>query len=113
MLQAQFFPFFILTLSGLVTVPLTYTLLRASTDDGDLAPRIQSDYRVKDDNVVKSLRAAQRRKQRKLKRTIVVLLGWALMGFMLYLIMVTTPTVHKLWNPYDILGIAEVRNANN
>lgn len=61
--------------------------------------------------MVQSLRSAQRRKQRKVKRTIVVLAGWALMGFMVYLIMVTVPTVHKIWNPYDILGISEVRTA--
>lgn len=28
--QGQFFPFFILTLTGLVTLPLTYNLLRPS-----------------------------------------------------------------------------------
>ncbi|POR34694.1 Patatin-like phospholipase domain-containing protein [Tolypocladium paradoxum] len=105
--EGQFFPSFILTLTGLVTVPLTYSLLRASTADGDLAPRIRSDYKIKHGDVVQSLRSAQRRKQRRVKRTIVALAGWALMGFMVYLIMVTVPTVHKIWNPYDILGISE------
>lgn len=33
------------------------------------------------------------------------------MGFMGYLIMTTTPIEAKLWNPYDILGIADVRAA--
>ena len=31
--QGQFFPFFILTISGLITLPLTYNLLKPSTGD--------------------------------------------------------------------------------
>lgn len=31
------------------------------------------------------------------------------MAGMVYLIMVTQRTVPKLWNPYDILGVSEVR----
>lgn len=30
------------------------------------------------------------------------------MGAMAYLIMTTSPVAHKIWNPYDILGISEV-----
>lgn len=105
--QAQFFPFFILTLTGLVTVPLTYSLLRPNSDDERLAPRIHTDYRIKDAAVVESLRSAQKRKQRKVKRAVAAMAGWAFMGFMAYLIMVTQPAVAKIWNPYDILGILE------
>ncbi|ODA80156.1 hypothetical protein RJ55_03114 [Drechmeria coniospora] len=105
--EAQFFPFFILTLTGLVTLPLTYSLLRANTDDAHLAPRIKSNYKTKHGGVVESLRATQQRKQRKIKRTIFSLAGWGLMGFMAYLIMTTEPVVAKIWNPYDILGISE------
>lgn len=108
-LQAQFFPFFILTLTGIVTIPLTYSLLRPNTDDAHLAPRIKTDYKAPHDDLVKGLRSAQKRKMRKVKRAIVTIGGWSLMGFMVYLIMTTTPTVHKIWNPYDILGISEVQ----
>lgn len=31
MVQGQFFPFFIVTVAGLVTIPVTYSLLRKST----------------------------------------------------------------------------------
>lgn len=55
-----------------------------------------------------SLRAAQKRKQRKIKRALVAVAGWGLMGLMAYLIMTTNPAEQKLWNPYDILGISEV-----
>lgn len=97
-----------MTLTGLVTLPLTYSLLRPSTDNDALAPRIKTDYKQTHADVVDGLRAAQKRKQRKFKRALVAICGWALMGFMAYLIATTTPEEAKLWNPYDILGISEV-----
>lgn len=105
--QAQFFPFFILTLTGLVTLPVTYSLLQSNKEDSHLAPRIKTDYKIRHGDVVSSLRATQKRKQRKVKRALVAIVGWALMGFMGYLIMTTEPVVNKIWNPYDILGISE------
>ncbi|KAK5989897.1 Translocation sec63-like protein [Cladobotryum mycophilum] len=105
--QGQFFPFFILTLTGLVTLPLTYTLFTKSTDNDALAPRIKSDYKTQHDEVVTSLRRAQKKKQRKIKRALFSIAGWALMGGMVYLIMVTQKVVPKIWNPYDILGIED------
>ncbi|KFA70023.1 hypothetical protein S40285_02024 [Stachybotrys chlorohalonatus IBT 40285] len=105
--QAQFFPFFILTVSALVTVPLTYTLVRPAKDDEKLAPRIQTSYKAEHAATVDSLRAAQKRKQRRVKRTLTVVVGWALIASMAYLIMVTQRTVLKLYNPYDILGVSE------
>ncbi|KAH0596081.1 hypothetical protein MHUMG1_05940 [Metarhizium humberi] len=110
--QAQFFPFFILTLTGLVTLPITYNLLQSSKDDSHLAPRIQTDYKIQHGDVVASLRAAQKRKQRKIKRALVAVAGWGLMGLMAYLIMTTDPAEQKLWNPYDILGISESASEN-
>lgn len=97
-----------MTVTGLVTLPLTYSLFRRSTDDDALAPRISSDYKTKHGDVVASLRKAQKRKQRKIKRAIFVVLGWALMAGMVYLIIVTKRIVPKIWNPYDILGVSEV-----
>ncbi|RDA84940.1 hypothetical protein CP532_5166 [Ophiocordyceps camponoti-leonardi (nom. inval.)] len=105
--EAQFFPYFILTLTGLVTLPLTYSLVRTSTDDDAIAPRIQTAYRIKDAAIVDSLRSAQKRKQRRLKRTVAALAGWALMALMVYLVIVTEPATVKIWNPYHILGISE------
>lgn len=43
-----------------------------------------------------------------MKRALVVVVGWAIMGAMVYLIMVTQRTIIKIWNPYDILGISDV-----
>jgi translocation protein SEC63 len=87
---------------------LTYTLVRPAKDDEKLAPRIQTSYKAEHAATVDSLRAAQKRKQRRVKRTLTVVVGWALIASMAYLIMVTQRTVLKLYNPYDILGVSEV-----
>lgn len=108
--QGQFFPFFVLTVSGLVTLPLTYSLLKPSKEDEVVAPRIRSDYKTQHDDVVKGLRAAQKRKSRKLKTALVAVAGWALMAAMVYLIATTQTVETKIWNPYDILGISDVRS---
>ena len=105
--QGQFYPFFIFTLSFFITVPLTYSLIAPSTDPQARAPRIQSDYKPENANLVQSQRNARKRQQRRIKRTLVVILGWVVMAGMLYLILTTQRTVNKLWNPYDILGISE------
>ncbi|KIN06135.1 hypothetical protein OIDMADRAFT_38491 [Oidiodendron maius Zn] len=105
--QGQFFPFFILTVVGIVTVPLTYSLLKPSSDFGATAPRIKTDYRPEHADLIDGQRKAQKRKERRLKRGIAVIVGWAVMALMVYLIMVTARTVPKIWNPYDILGISD------
>ncbi|RDL40445.1 Chaperone J-domain-containing protein [Venustampulla echinocandica] len=105
--QGQFFPVFILTIVGIVTVPLTYSVLKPSTDAGATAPRIKTDYRPKHVDLIDIQRKAQRRKDRRLKRIIAVVVGWAVMALMVYLIVVTARLVPKIWNPYDILGISD------
>jgi translocation protein SEC63 len=111
LIQGQFFPFFILTVVGIVTVPLTYSVLKPSSDPGATAPRIRTDFRPEHADLIDGQRKAQKRKERKLKRIITVALGWATMAFMAYLIYVTARTIPKLWNPYDILGLSDVRVA--
>ncbi|KAI1417539.1 Sec63 Brl domain-containing protein [Hypoxylon sp. FL1857] len=105
--QGQFYPFFIFTLTSIVTLPLTYSLLAPSTDATALAPRLKTSYQPEHADLIQAQRAAQKRKQRKIKRAIAVLLGWATMAGMLYLIVTTQRTTAKIWNPYDILGISE------
>ncbi|KAI9048958.1 hypothetical protein LZ554_006807 [Drepanopeziza brunnea f. sp. 'monogermtubi'] len=105
--QGQFFPFFVLTVVGIVTVPLTYSVLKPRSDPGATAPRIKSDFRPEHADLVDSQRKAQRRKERKIKRGIAVVVGWLVMAFMAYLIVSTARTIPKLWNPYDILGIKD------
>ncbi|CAG8972163.1 hypothetical protein HYALB_00009711 [Hymenoscyphus albidus] len=105
--QGQFFPVFILTIVGIVTIPLTYSVLKPSSDPGATAPRIKSDYKPEHGDLVDKQRKAQRRKDRKLKRAFTVVVGWSVMALMGYLIMVTAQTIPKIWNPYDILDISE------
>ncbi|KAI0887304.1 Sec63 Brl domain-containing protein [Annulohypoxylon maeteangense] len=105
--QGQFYPFFIFTLTTIVTLPLTYSLLAPSKDVVSTAPRLQTDYKPEHADLIQAQRTAQKRKQRKVKRAIAVVLGWAVMAGMLYLIVTTQRTTAKIWNPYDILGVSE------
>ncbi|RYP04650.1 hypothetical protein DL765_010121 [Monosporascus sp. GIB2] len=66
-----------------------------------------TDYKPENADLIQAQRNAQKRKQRRVKRIIVVLLGYAVMIGMLYLILTTQRSVNKIWNPYDILGISE------
>ncbi|KAI9761918.1 MAG: secretory subunit [Candelina submexicana] len=108
--QGQFFPFFILTISGLVTLPLTYSLLTPSQELENTAPRIHSDFRPRDADLIEGQIKKQKRRERRLKRIITAAAGWLMMGYMIYLIMVTARSIPKIWDPYDILGIS--RSAN-
>ncbi|KAL9120629.1 MAG: hypothetical protein Q9187_002813 [Circinaria calcarea] len=104
--QGQFFPFFILTITGLVTLPLTYSLLKPSKELENTAPRIKSEFRPKDEDLIQGQKRKQWRRERRLKRMITVATGYLVMGWMIYLIMVTARTIPKIWDPYNILGIS-------
>ncbi|KAI9808160.1 MAG: hypothetical protein M1825_004617 [Sarcosagium campestre] len=104
--QGQFFPFFILTISGLVTLPLSYSLLNPTKELENTAPRIRCDFKPSEAELVEGQKKKQRRRERRWKRIITVLVGWLTMGWMIYLIMVTARLTPKIWNPYDILGIS-------
>ncbi|KZF24123.1 molecular chaperone [Xylona heveae TC161] len=104
--QGQFFPFFVLTISGLVTLPLTYSLLKPNKGLENTAPRISSDFKSKNADVVEGQKRKHRRQERKVKRFFTVLLGYAVMGWMIYLIIVTARVTPKIWDPYDILQIS-------
>ncbi|KAJ5096596.1 hypothetical protein N7456_007317 [Penicillium angulare] len=104
--QGQFFPFFILTLSGLVTLPLTYNLLRPSKELENTAPRIKSDFKPEHADLVEAQKRKRLRKERRIKRIITVIIGYVVMAWMVYLIMITARTSTKAYDPYDILGVS-------
>jgi translocation protein SEC63 len=106
--NGQFFPFFILTLTGLVTLPLTYNVLKKNEDIESTAPRIKSDFKPKHDDLIQAQRRAQKRKEFKMKRTIAVILGYLVMAWMVYKIIVTKRIMPKIWDPYEILGLSKV-----
>ncbi|KAI4186079.1 MAG: hypothetical protein L6R41_003705 [Letrouitia leprolyta] len=111
--QGQFFPYFILTISGLITIPLTYSILKPTKELENTAPRIKSDFKPPDENIIQGQRRKQWRRERRLKRLITVIAGYATMALMLYLIAVTKTTMPKIWDPYDILEIPRSANEKN
>lgn len=106
--DAQFFPFFVLTVTSLVTLPLTYSLLRAPADATKLAKagHIDSSYRPDHADIIDTTRAKQKRKERRLKRMLTAGAGWLVMAYMGYLMYVTVRTPPEIWSPYDILNVA-------
>ncbi|KAJ5901701.1 hypothetical protein N7495_002229 [Penicillium taxi] len=104
--QGQFFPFFILTLSGLVTLPLTYNLLRPSKELETTAPRIKTDFKPQHADIVEAQKRKRLRKERRIKRIVTVIIGYAVMAWMVYLIIITARTTPKLYDPYNILGVS-------
>lgn len=111
--EAQFFPFFVLTVTSLVTLPLTYTLLRQPSDQqGSRSAHhhIETDFRPKDVDLIDTQRAKQKRKERRTKRILTVATGWLVMTSMVYLIVVTARSAPKIWNPYELLNVG--MNAN-
>ena len=106
--QAQFYPFFILTIAGIITLPLTYNVLKKDTNvEASAAPR-QDDHETEDDDLIKDSRRKAKRKERKLKRILAVILGYAVMAGMIYLIVITARVTPRLYNPYDVLGVSTV-----
>ena len=104
--NTQFFPFFVATISAVITLPITYNVLKASTKLESTAPRINSDFRLPDDDIIQTQKKRQVRRERKFKRVLLMALGYAVMAWMFYLIIVTQRTAPKIWDPYQVLGIS-------
>lgn len=106
--QGQFFPYFILVTVAVVTIPTTYSWLKPRKELENTAPRISSDYRPQDADLVDTVKSRQKRRERKTKRMLLSVLGWITMAGMCYLIAVTKRTTPKIWDPYEILGLPYV-----
>ncbi|PYI00435.1 hypothetical protein BO78DRAFT_42788 [Aspergillus sclerotiicarbonarius CBS 121057] len=104
--KGQFFPFFVLTLTSLVTLPLTYNLLRPSKGLENTAPRIKSEFKPEHAELIEAQKRKRLRKERRIKRIVTVIVGYAVMAWMVYLIIVTARITPQLWDPYDILGVS-------
>jgi len=103
--QGQFFPYFILVTVAVITVPTTYSWLKPRKELENTAPRIQTDYRPGDAEIVDTVKGRQRRRERKTKRMLLSICGWVVMAGMCYLIAVTARTAPKIWDPYEVLGL--------
>jgi translocation protein SEC63 len=106
--QGQFFPYFILTITGMIIVPLTYTTLKPKKELENTGSRIRSAFKPADADLIEGQKKRQKRRERKLKRMLFSAGGWMLMAYMVYLIIVTARTITKIWDPYDILGVSRV-----
>ncbi|KAJ4360502.1 secretory subunit [Didymosphaeria variabile] len=104
--EGQFFPYFIVTLTSFVTIPVTYSLLKPSKELESTATRISSDFAPEHADLVEKQRKKQKRRERRIKRAIVSLIGWSVIVGMIYLIIVTAQSVPNIWDPYDVLGVS-------
>jgi translocation protein SEC63 len=103
--HGQFFPYFIFTITSLVTLPLTYSLLRPRLELENTAPRIKSNFRPPHEDLIDGQKRKQWRRERRIKRFCAVAVGCLVMAWMIYLIMTTEATVGNIYDPYQILGI--------
>lgn len=71
--------------------------------------RIASDFVPEHADLIQGQRKKQKRLERRLKRGLLMVSGWAMIAGMIYLIIVTARITPKIWNPYDVLGIDTVR----
>lgn len=71
--------------------------------------RIDSDFTPEHADLIQGQRKKQKRLERRIKRGLVMLGGWALNAAMVYLILVTARTAPQIWDPYEVLGVSRVR----
>ena len=88
-------------------MPLTYSLLRPSSNPLARAPKISTAFKPEHVVTIEKQRIASRRKPLRLGPILVALLGWAAIGYMAYLIANSTIKTTKLYDPYEILGISQ------
>ncbi len=97
-----------MTIAGIITLPLTYNILKKDTNvEASAAPR-QADHETEDDDLIKESRRKAKRKERKLKRIIAAFIGYVVIAGMVYLIIITARVTPRLYDPYDVLGVARV-----
>jgi translocation protein SEC63 len=104
--QGQFFPYFILTITTLVTVPTTISFFKSSKELENTGTRIDSDFTPEHADLIQGQRKKQKRLERRIKRGLVMLGGWALNAAMVYLILITARTTPDIWDPYEVLGVS-------
>ncbi|KAG0258354.1 secretory subunit [Mortierella polycephala] len=97
------FNYFVMTMLAMVLIPATYVTLFKKTAVVARKHSCPCDACKR-----KASRAVAPRKSSGVgKKTIGILLGWALFAFVSYQVYITpSPEVNK-WNPFDVLGIAD------
>jgi hypothetical protein len=106
--EGQFYPFFILTIAGLITLPLTYNVFKADTNVEAAAPPAEYNYKPEDEDLIQESKRKAKRRERKIKRMLAAVVGYLVMAGMVYLIIVTARITPRIYDPYDILGVSRV-----
>jgi translocation protein SEC63 len=106
--EGQFYPFFILTIAGLIALPLTYNVFKADTNVEAAAPPAKYKYKTDDEDLIQESKRKAKRRERKVKRMLAATLGYLVMAGMVYLILVTARTTPRIYDPYSILGVSRV-----
>jgi translocation protein SEC63 len=106
--EGQFYPFFILTIVGFITIPLTYNVLKADTNVEAAAPPAEYNYKPGDEDLIQESKRKAKRRERKLKRMLAAAVGYLVMAGMVYLIIVTARITPRIYDPYQILGVSRV-----
>jgi preprotein translocase subunit Sec63 len=91
---------------------VVYAKDTSPTELENTAPRIKSDFKPEHADLVEAEKRKRLRKERRIKRIVTVIVGYLVMAWMVYLILVTARTVTKLYDPYEILGVSRVRCVN-
>ncbi|KAL7275827.1 secretory subunit [Rhizina undulata] len=106
--KGQFFPYFVLTVLGLVLVPVTYsTFAPSKQSSASKTPLLKSNiFKPPKYDLIEGSRRRQAKRERRLKRFAFITVGWALFAYMAYLIQTTVVIEGKIWDPYEILGIS-------
>ena len=110
--DGQLYPIFILVLAAVLTLPATYSAIKPSKDLENTAPKIRSDYKPENADIVEGLKKKQKRKERKVKRMLFSAFGWSVMTWMIWLIVITARTTPHVWDPYSVLGVSKSASEN-
>ena len=83
-------------------------LAKPRTELENTATRLSTDFSPEHADLIDNQRKKQRRRERRIKRGIVSVLGWSIIAGMVYLIAVTSRSTVEIWDPWKILGIGRV-----
>lgn len=90
------------------STPLDRPVFDTDTELENTGTRIDSDFTPEHADLIQGQRKKQKRLERRIKRGLLMLAGWALIAGMIYLILVTARLTTKIWDPYDVLGVSRV-----
>ncbi|KAG5437408.1 hypothetical protein PCANB_000839 [Pneumocystis canis] len=101
--EGHFFPFVLLTFLIIILIPITFPLFYSGHKD-DLNTSCYCEACKEQDRIIRECRKRTLKNPRIPKKIILIFAGWCLVAYILYQIS-TIKVNHKIWDPYEILGI--------